>query len=930
MKRGSPSYEDISHAVSGSPPSRQPSSQDKDMRSIQKAPKLGPQAPEEKSSPTPGCTPASQPSSLPTKKVRAIKKKREAEARTPKPKSLPPTASSTKKTGASSPEPKPTEARENVPKIKPPSHRSKKKHFAASPNQTRGSSPPLTERVQSTKRRPEMGIEVGNDERTPVAASSFQTAGPSTPLSKGMQARQESPEVEPQVLEGDEQSTKRRPEMGTMVGSDERTPMAASSFQVAGPSRPMSEGMQARQESPEVEPQVREDDEQPSCAAGPPRSHSASPAAPASPAYTLPARGRVPVAVSVVSTAALALVFVIFALIWLVSANFSFVRSKNTTDASFCCPNEAAQLHAVIDDTVPPCKDFFAYVCRRAIQDGVIEGGFAVDTLDRIAADIIKGTGNFTSAAARALHGYFTSCLSEVWRKDLRHEQVTSAIVGMANATSGRMTPADLLRFALNVQFRYHINFFFGVVFSVDSVEFEWNFMRAITFLYYCRDGCFEAALSGVNAHLKTNYTRQDIVDWQQLLPHQSDAGEPGNITTKELLEAFGGLDVSLFEAIMKEMYPDFSLKHPIYSSAKRALLAEIGVLWNVSAQPMSLCYILTCVVISATKEVQGRAVLDFPTSQIWQVCTSLSSRFTALWRRTYVGALTSPAKDVRMRSIFAETRKALLLYEPLLQLMKAGNDTGKFEAFVRNTSLLLPNDVFLSEVRVPTLPEHGFVDNYFRALSFEFDVKREAWIRGARFHDENIDYELWNRMVLVSEDLYVSPIAYALLSTVNASRALLADAPVVASRMAALLWERVVQHQGWSSRTLAAIEHHRQCMLKSFRVHADVAEILLENSIAVQIAAGLASGATDISTKGSLFGAAPDWFEVKPLWSLYMSSKARFFYARYAYFWCIKDEYVSIYINGPLRRSADFAAAFNCPPFQETADSSACWNYMR
>ncbi|XP_054922153.2 uncharacterized protein [Dermacentor andersoni] len=500
----------------------------------------------------------------------------------------------------------------------------------------------------------------------------------------------------------------------------------------------------------------------------------------------------------------------------------------------------------------------------------------------------------------------------------------------MANATSGRMTPADLLRFALNVQFRYQIDFFFGVVFSGASVEFEWNFMREITFVYYCSYDCFDAALSGVNAQLKTNYTRQDIDDWQQLLPHQSDAGEPGNIATKELLEAFGSLDVSLFEAIMKEIYPDFSVKHVIHSSAKGALLAEIGILWNVSAQLMSLCYMLTCVVISATKAVQGWSVLDFPTSQIWQVCTSQSSRFTELWRRAYVDALTSPAKDARMRSIFAETRKALLQYGPLLQIMKAGNDTGKFEAFVRNASLLLPNDLLLSEVRVPTLPERGFVGNYFRALSFEFDVKREAWRRGTRFHDESRDYELWNRMVLVSEGLYVSPIAYTFLSTVNASRALLADAPVVAARMAALLWKRVVEHHGWSSRTLAAIEYHRQCMLKSFSAHAGVDKVLLEKSVAVQIAAGLASGATDISTKGSLFGATPDWFEMKLVWSLHMNSKARFFYTRYAYFWCIKEERASNYINEPLRRSADFAAAFKCPPFQETADSSACWNDMR
>ncbi|XP_075550680.1 uncharacterized protein LOC142584417 [Dermacentor variabilis] len=282
------------------------------------------------------------------------------------------------------------------------------------------------------------------------------------------------------------------------------------------------------------------------------------------------------------------------------------------------------------------------------------------------------------------------------------------------------------------------------------------------------------------------------------------------------------------------------------------------------------------------------------------------------------------------MLSIFVKTKEALLQYEPLLQLMKAGNDTGKFEAFVRNASLLLPHDLSVSRMRVPKLPQHGFVDNYFRALSFDFDVKRQVSRRGTHFQVGEIDYELWNRMGLLSEDLYVSPIAYAFLSTVNASRALLADAPVVTARMAALLWKRVVEHQGWSSGTLVAIKRHRKCMLKSFRARTDEAMELLENSIALQIAAGLAAGASGISAEGSLFGAAPDWFEMKPVWSLHMDSKARFFYARYAYFWCNKDKHASTYVKEPLRRSADFAAAFKCPSFQETAVSSACWNYTR
>ncbi|KAL1436204.1 hypothetical protein MTO96_010941 [Rhipicephalus appendiculatus] len=466
------------------------------------------------------------------------------------------------------------------------------------------------------------------------------------------------------------------------------------------------------------------------------------------------------------------------------------------------------------------------------------------------------------------------------------------------------MTPVELLRFALNVHIRYQLDFFFGLAFGDASVEFEWNFLRAVTYQYYCGYECFEAAFAGVQAHLNTNYTIWDIEGWQRLLPRASAAASQGDITPDELLQAFAGMDASAFEAVMREFYPDFDISYRAFTEAKQPLLEEIRILWN------------------------GRTAVDSPTSQIWEICGNQAGRFTELWRLTYVDSLTNPAKDFRMRSLFQETREAFLRFEPLRGLMEAGNDTAKFEAFVRRTSLQLPGDLQLSGVRVPVLQPHGFVDNYFRALGFNFEVTLAMWHTGGQYMRQDIEYDFWHRMGIVNGDLYVSPIAYGYLSSVHASRALLADAPVIVIRMAAKLWKRVVQHQGWSSRTLAAIKYHRECMLKTFRATGEVAVELLGTSVALQIAASVAAGATSVSTDGSLGGAADDWSTRKVLWSLYLGSKARFFYARYAYFACSEDEYSWDYVNEPVRHSADFAAAFRCPPLQATTNSSACWNY--
>ncbi|KAK8784475.1 hypothetical protein V5799_009164 [Amblyomma americanum] len=69
------------------------------------------------------------------------------------------------------------------------------------------------------------------------------------------------------------------------------------------------------------------------------------------------------------------------ALVWVVLSLPPRPGRKNTTQNPFCCPEEAAQLFAVIDKEHSPCKDFFAHVCKNAIKEGVVKEDVTKDIL---------------------------------------------------------------------------------------------------------------------------------------------------------------------------------------------------------------------------------------------------------------------------------------------------------------------------------------------------------------------------------------------------------------------------------------------------------------------------------------------------------------------------------------------------------------------
>ncbi|KAH6923687.1 hypothetical protein HPB50_005149 [Hyalomma asiaticum] len=509
----------------------------------------------------------------------------------------------------------------------------------------------------------------------------------------------------------------------------------------------------------------------------------------------------------VVGLSCASLAFVVaFALIWFSVHPGAIRRHDNGThETPFCCPKEAAKLFAVIDHQAVPCKDFFAYVCKNAIEQGFVQDNSVHGILWEVGARVVTGTSKHGVRAVAALQAFYRSCVTEVWQRDLRLHGAIEAILQIAY-TPKQVTAAKLLRFALEVQFRYNLVFIFTIAVESEVMFFTRNLLLYEAYKPFCDDACYATTLSAVNAHLGANCTPEEMSEWERGFSDEYSWPDP--VSWDDVHAVFQGIEAEEFKTIFLQSLIDVdSIQHVVVVS-KNEMFADIERLWDPANLPTSLCHLLVILILDLIQLVVHRdATLSSPTIRSSELCEMHLRQSVQLWRSTNVAALTSPDKDRQMGAIFEATRRSFVGYEPLRRIAAAGNDTLKFESFVRNMSLLLPAGFELPELRVPALNDSGFVQNFFRLMSFEYDAKVAVQRQRLPVVDVSSPTESTrDRMLFVDEGtLYVGAPAYAWLST-DTRNPLLADAPVLASRMASLMWTQTFHWQGWSERSRNAL----------------------------------------------------------------------------------------------------------------------------
>ncbi|KAK8764289.1 hypothetical protein V5799_033104 [Amblyomma americanum] len=269
-------------------------------------------------------------------------------------------------------------------------------------------------------------------------------------------------------------------------------------------------------------------------------------------------------------------------------------------------------------------------------------------------------------------------------------------------------------------------------------------------------------------------------------------------------------MNTSQIKGIFFEYFIDMDHFKRFATVSKDNFLHDIQLLTDARKQPLSVFYVVLLLALDAMRYIQKDGPLNSPTMRSEEVCYKHLYDSAQLWRVTYVAALATPAKDRQLRNIFEATRQAIADYAPLRRLVAAGNDTEHFLAMVGNFSLLLPGELIFREPAVPHMPRHGFVRNLFLALNFEFDSRNEKARQGVPWFRDDAKTRVMDRMFFVNATtLYVSSLGYGWLSS-GTTDPLLADAGVIASRMATLLWINLVDWDGWSPETMKALESYR------------------------------------------------------------------------------------------------------------------------
>ncbi|KAK8762428.1 hypothetical protein V5799_026305 [Amblyomma americanum] len=388
-----------------------------------------------------------------------------------------------------------------------------------------------------------------------------------------------------------------------------------------------------------------------------------------------------------------------------------------------------------------------------------------------------------------------------------RSRDAVASMLEIANVTE-RMSGADLLRLVLAAKQRYHLTVIFDIATTGIQLTFIRRIKQTVRYKTFCDASCYAVSLSTLNEHFHTNYTAEDIAKWGKKFPLAKC--RRSSISLTEICEDFGLIKTSQIKEIFLENFIDLDHFKRFATVSKANLLHDIRLLTDARKQPLSVFYVVLLLALDAMRYIQKDGALNSTTMRSEDVCYKHLYDSAQLWRVTYVAALATPAKDRQLRNIFEATRQALADNAPLRRLVTAGNDTEHFRALVGNFSLLLPGELIFREPAVPCMSRNGFVRNLFLVFNFEFDSRDEKARQGVPWFRDDTKTRVMDRMFFVNETtLYVSSLGYGWLSS-GTTDPLLADAGVIASRMATLLWINLVDWDGWSPETMTVLESYR------------------------------------------------------------------------------------------------------------------------
>ncbi|KAH9372638.1 hypothetical protein HPB48_007832 [Haemaphysalis longicornis] len=621
-------------------------------------------------------------------------------------------------------------------------------------------------------------------------------------------------------------------------------------------------------------------------------------------------------------SAVCAIVFVIALLAAIVGFGV-YISEQRThgevTGTPFCCPEEAEEMYRYLNDSVDPCKDFFAYVCTNRTRGS---SEFSMRWWNKVVVTGVPPEGTQMRNAGLFLNAYHKSCLETL----SHHEQFfTDLAVSIAETMRQLLlTPntRNAMAYCITMSHQYKLSS------VIEAAFYESSAVLNFPALLWCSSNplselALKSAALALRNTLNMSATEEGAIQIRQRLCTRYPSG---NIQFNDI-QSFQDIffnDVWSFNEL-KDGFQIFGYQVTNTTPLQTIGLSGIRAIHDIfSAPPNETVDALKAVILLwksvESGQIQFNIKPGMTSSLVFQSCEKSLAHIEGLRYLLIVELLIHPSIEVKATAIFTAIRGAV--YEHCRSsTLFAPEDRPRLETFLRGISLLTPSESGKAPVEVP-VPTGRFASDLLRGRAYTFAVSQK------RIADLGTSITSYKPAVYFRSPqlLYLPPELYTRSVTGTSFRSELVSMTVLGRLMAESLWYLVLSNDTWGSKTVANLERLLDCFVSNYTTQDQEKKIGIRINQRRHLRRAAAADALGLaSIPRALSG--PEWRTSKPAWSLWHLSHGQLFYILTTFYRCpdVGSPSAVRPTNAPLRQLDDFAKTFHCSPRAPMAPKNRC-----
>ncbi|KAH6931560.1 hypothetical protein HPB50_025257 [Hyalomma asiaticum] len=502
--------------------------------------------------------------------------------------------------------------------------------------------------------------------------------------------------------------------------------------------------------------------------------------------------------------------------IWYVSGAL-LVSSGRHTATSFCCADGARHLTQSINSSIDPCVNFTGYVCYNASRNR----STVMDLHQRLLENMLTTGPNvaspWTSPAARALSGFYRSCLAMPWSKEGVLRNLTSIVIEKGHIEAA-MTTREILDFFLKMSLQYRLEaainiehmFTFNALNNASAHIAISQAEHAISELCARCDDCIALVLEQFNGNVGCNVSEVDLLRFASQLPEEKNetaVKETGDFG--ELADLFQTVSLVEWKKALSAADVDLREIDRVDVEGKPQLRNFMSNLSSPSNQPTSIAFIVAYSVVSSFRHFATDLSHDSGGSQE-VFCNRSVHRLAHTWEQLRSDMSSNIGKSWEIHVIFDVVIKAITQMVMNSSLFAAGDHLAA-KAFLRSLTLLLPHEYAVADNHPPNMTL-VYLRDHFNMFEYEQWLMRKK----TKIHVFGSPELRVHQLKLSAGNTILVPTSFYHDLTHHSESSVMHNLPWLGTNIANFVWGLLVGNLSWTKATSNNLVDMRQCLRQS------------------------------------------------------------------------------------------------------------------